>query len=324
MKPKLVCVDETFLNGPSPHHLQLFCKYFEISNFDKTIDYDTNTTFMYRYNESRDKLKRYENTCKFIADGVWETTFFCDSDFKKNTLGLIASGFVDHPRVFAVPKWYWFEEHHSQQDKKKFINDLPFNYSKTKLFLMQIGDAKTARIKLYNLLMQNNLLSNALYSFLEYGIGLEGPVSNYDPLNPPFPQRAYQSKWYNDTHFTLVPECLEKITGRNNDSVFITEKTMKPIMYGHPFIIMGDKHTLKVLEEWGFHTFPELFDQSYDQEESIDKRIEMIVKQIKKYKPTNVQNKIIDNFERFWNRELVQDLMIKEMIQPMLNFIRAN
>ena len=226
--------------------------------------------------------------------------------------------------MLSVPKWFWFEEHYSQQDKKAMIKDMPFTYPKSKTFLMQIGDVKPARAKLYELLQERNLLQNATYSFLEYGIGLEGPVENYDPNVPPFPQRAYQPEWYNDTHFTLVAECMQEIIDGQYYSVFITEKTMKPIMYGHPFIIMGDKHTLEVLDVWGFKTFPELFNQKYDREKNDDKRIRMVVDQVGKFKNIDVSEKIIHNFKRFWDRDLVEKLMTAEMIIPIKQFISRN
>ena len=243
--------------------------------------------------------------------------------FFPKTLGIINNGYTKNKYVLTVPKWFWFEEHFSQQDKKSLIKDMPFTHNKTKSFLMQIGDAKQARIQLYNALKQKDLLKNSLHSFLEYGIGLEGnfPKEEYDPLYPPFPQRAYRPEWYNKTEFTLIAECFQNIVDGDQDSVFITEKTMKPIMYGHPFILMGDARSLKNLEMWGFETFSELFDQSYDAEQDIDKRKDMIIDEVSRYRYKNVENKIIANFQRFWNTELVEQLMIKEMIEPMLEFI---
>lgn len=321
MKPRLVCVDETFLNGASGHHLPLFKRFFDVSDYDATLAYDDDTTFMYRTDESRGKLKKYEGTCKFIADGVWETNFSCKDNFDNKTLGIINNGYTNNERVLAVPKWFWFEEHFSQQDKKASMKDMPFTHDKTKSFLLQMGDAKEPRVCLYNSLKKKGLLANAIYSFLEYGIGLEGPVENYDPLVPPFPQRAYRPEWYNNTQFTLIAECFQDIVDADEDSVFITEKTMKPIMYGHPFILVGDAGSLKNLEMWGFETFSELFDQSYDTEKNINKRIDMVVDEVLRYRYKKVENKIIANFQRFWNTELVESLMIKEMIETMLEFI---
>jgi len=47
-------------------------------------------------------------------------------------------------------------------------------------------------------------------------------------------------------------------------SVFISEKTFKPIACMQPFIIVGSKHTLKYLRKLGYKTFEGFIDESYD------------------------------------------------------------
>jgi hypothetical protein len=47
-------------------------------------------------------------------------------------------------------------------------------------------------------------------------------------------------------------------------SVFISEKTFKPIACMQPFIIVGSKHTLKYLRQLGYQTFDGFIDESYD------------------------------------------------------------
>lgn len=46
--------------------------------------------------------------------------------------------------------------------------------------------------------------------------------------------------------------------------MFITEKTFKPILSNQIFIIIGPQGILKKLQEFGFRTFEEIFDESYD------------------------------------------------------------
>jgi hypothetical protein len=63
---------------------------------------------------------------------------------------------------------------------------------------------------------------------------------------------------------------------------FPTEKIYKAIVCYHPFIVVSGKHFLKSMKEFGYKTFSKWFDESYDNEESIDVRIKMIVGEIKK------------------------------------------
>jgi hypothetical protein len=62
-----------------------------------------------------------------------------------------------------------------------------------------------------------------------------------------------------DTYFSVVTE-----TSIDDNLCFISEKPIRPMIYFHPFIVLGNPNTLKRLKELGFETFPEFFDESYD------------------------------------------------------------
>lgn len=82
--------------------------------------------------------------------------------------------------------------------------------------------------------------------------------------------------WLN-SYFSIVSE-----TSVESGHLFITEKCIRPMIYFHPFIILGNPNTLKELRKLGFETFPEFFDESYDTIPNEQKRREFIVKEIKK------------------------------------------
>ena len=68
---------------------------------------------------------------------------------------------------------------------------------------------------------------------------------------------------------------------------FLTEKTFKPMAYGMPFMIFGNRNSLKRVRELGFKTFPEWFDESYDEEENFTLRL----------------NAMLDSYEKFLSEE---------------------
>jgi hypothetical protein len=72
-------------------------------------------------------------------------------------------------------------------------------------------------------------------------------------------------------------------------SVFISEKTFKPIACMQPFIIVGSKHTLKYLKKLGYKTFEGFIDESYDDMDD-RKRFLGIVNALKKIK--NIKDKV--------------------------------
>jgi hypothetical protein len=67
-------------------------------------------------------------------------------------------------------------------------------------------------------------------------------------------------------------------TGRRHH---LTEKTFKPIALGMPFIIVGTQGSLKYLRSYGFKTFGDLWDESYDDEPDDSLRIEKIAQVLK-------------------------------------------
>jgi hypothetical protein len=71
-------------------------------------------------------------------------------------------------------------------------------------------------------------------------------------------------------------------------SVFISEKTFKPIACMQPFIIVGSKHTLKYLRKLGYRTFAGFIDESYDDLED-NERFSAIVNALTKIK--NIEDK---------------------------------
>jgi len=55
------------------------------------------------------------------------------------------------------------------------------------------------------------------------------------------------------------------------DAFFPTEKTVRPIAAGKPFVTFGPVHFLKRLRDMGFRTFGDFWDESYDESEGVDR-----------------------------------------------------
>ena len=96
---------------------------------------------------------------------------------------------------------------------------------------------------------------------------------------------------YEDTFISIVTESLcDKYT------LFLSEKIWKPISCGHPFMVLGNKGTLKKLKEMGYKTFDKWIDESYDEQEEMCTRSDMILNEIEKFK-----NKSLDELKTIRN-----------------------
>jgi hypothetical protein len=73
----------------------------------------------------------------------------------------------------------------------------------------------------------------------------------------------------------------------------LTEKTLRPIACGHPFMILGTPGILKYLHKYGFKTFSPLINESYDDIQDPVERMKAIVNVMKTIANMNSVNKIL-------------------------------
>lgn len=98
--------------------------------------------------------------------------------------------------------------------------------------------------------------------------------------------------FYQNTKYSIVNETYAGTVS----GLFLTEKTYKPISMGHPFIIFGTTGTLSQLKKDGYETFPELFDESYDDCSEISEQIKIILENIKT--PKTITPEILEKCQR--------------------------
>src|SRR6266850_97444 len=76
-----------------------------------------------------------------------------------------------------------------------------------------------------------------------------------------FPESAADGSLVCNSYLEIVTE-----TWFTDDScVYLTEKTLRPIMRMQPFIVVGTPGTLRYLQSLGFETFSPLIDETYDE-----------------------------------------------------------
>lgn len=87
--------------------------------------------------------------------------------------------------------------------------------------------------------------------------------------------------------FEIVPETLCQ------HGYFYTEKTNKPIATKTPFLTVSTKGYLEYLRSLGFKTFDSLIDESYDQQDTIEDRVRLMLDQ--------AEDIIANGSEQFYN-----------------------
>ena len=146
-----------------------------------------------------------------------------------------------------------------------------------------------------------------------------------DTLNTAYNDWGSPQEYIQDSYFSVVTEANNTSQGKTR-SLFVTEKSYKSFLNLQPFIILGDKHILKYLQGQGYETFPEFFDESYDEIDDNTERLFFCIEQIEILckKPLeevrglyqSVWPKLVSNREKFLNynfKKKIEDVLTKRI-----------
>lgn len=266
---------------------------------------------------------------RFIIDCLWERDSFIFKrleSYQENGIAFISGNRwgIDNwasDNLHFVPMSFWYIEYY-----RNLGFPIPaFSFKRDSIthdFLMPVKRKRYYKKLFIDLLGEN--INKGIYSIVWDNITLPGdiPVENDSNYWSWEEDRYYNPMWYESTYYSMVVETYQEY------EVFVTEKTFKPIMYGHPFMIYGAQGILKNLQDNGFHTFPELFDERYDDEPDPVARAKLIIEQIKNLDKnifsTNkrvIDRKIFENFNRFYHKDTVMAGIQKDIRIPIERFI---
>jgi hypothetical protein len=307
-----------------------------IEYFDPTTTYSTDTVFYYdMYGPC------HEHIVQQLAQGQRVIFDAKNEHYVHDHRQWVMDAFLAHPgqgmflisgdsaidipgvAIVATPYWYWITD---QPNFAMFGLDqfvpLP---NPVYQFFMNINLCRPDRDYLYNAL--GNLVNNSIHSYRARGRMLPN-----DSDHPGW-QRYVNTDWINSTGFTLTVETFiddqsssgYSLTHNNN---FLTEKSYKPIAAQHPFIMASTAGNLANLRSQGFETFPELFDESYDDIADWRARMNRIVEIVRDFdlgslNQVRVREKIRHNHARFFNTALTEHLCATTIINPILEFIHV-
>lgn len=295
---------------------------------------------------------RYNKSILFKAEEPYIVTTDLDSGIEKCITGnLLAKN--KEGDSFQYVSWNYFLDNPSFGDKLKdfdvdFVNEFDFQY---KVLCYNRRPHPHRKILMYNILNDSVLKDNTLFSLgydFEYNQRTDIKVIHSYINDLEVSENIFQyfsainthmgfdmdidlssSKIgielkledYKKTFVSLVTE-----TSVNNDILFFSEKTYKPIIAQHPFIILGNANSLKYLKSIGFKTFDKWWDESYDEELDFKIRLEKILDIVKQicnmsyselYSIRKEMNEVcIHNYKHFLKSTGVNDELKKLGAEP--------
>lgn len=171
---------------------------------------------------------------------------------------------------------------------------------KGKLFCCFNKTIRDHRTKIFYYIMKNNLLAKT-YSSYQYGkevIARFRHASQFDDMFKVFRQhygifpltlnmfpdrqnpvdvREGDLIYHSNSYFSLVTETLfYKNEIDAGESIFLTEKTFRPIMHKHPFILVSTANSLTHLKKLGYKTFTPYINEHYDTIENDEDRMNAV------------------------------------------------
>lgn len=133
-----------------------------------------------------------------------------------------------------------------------------------------------------------------------------------------------------DLNSTAVSVVLETVA--DGSKIHLTEKILRPIACEHAFLLVAGPGALEYLRSYGFQTFGDFWDESYDQETDIVKRLEMVIKTMQQIQSLSATdwikvNEIIEyNKHHFFSERFIKQVIdeLKFNLNHAVNFCMEN
>jgi hypothetical protein len=214
---------------------------------------------------------------------------------------------------------YFIEEAVSENTKKNtfdVMNDLGYisedidiqeldNFRYKKFLCFNRSTDRVHRAALLHEYLTNDY-SDSYFSFLTkltnlHDIPTTGTISNNLYFyNKKLPIELDTQNTTNKTSFGVsstfkkelfLNSCVHIVTETSfqNNELFLSEKGLKPIIMYQPFIVFGPSGYLKRLKIYGFKTFSDFWDESYDDIEDHRKRLDLLIKLVNELNKKSIE-----------------------------------
>lgn len=166
---------------------------------------------------------------------------------------------------------------------------------KTKLFITMIRRNKPFRNFGIDMLGKHNLINEKGVLKVTNITSKLNPTLDQSIFNYPFKywkpeiirfqedagENAYDMKNFPNQEY--LSSFIELVFETQTEFVDISEKSIRPMLFMKPFLLIGDPNLNLRIKEYGFEIFEELFDYSFDKIENLEERIEGAILQLKRY-----------------------------------------
>jgi hypothetical protein len=274
--PSVICIDQEPLN------------YAFYQNYSQQeIEFCLNRRV---HSYSSETFKNF-NLKLALSDNIYDKTILIHSEQNSKDLEIYQNngyiGVYYWCHAIIARDWYRFAEH-----DKRLSQSIP-----KKDFLIYCRDwsgSREYRIKFQELLHRNDLIKYSLTKIKKINSdkcsinnfsfkNLDFVPDSFDFLNyleDNFVNSAASADYdYEDFVDTRISVVLETVFDGNK--IHLTEKILRPIACGHPFILAAGPNSLSYLKSYGFKTFSPWINEDYDLEYNSVNRLGKIMQSMK-------------------------------------------
>lgn len=271
--------------------------YFETQGYQKLMHPN-----WYKYDSYVNFIKNVSAVrCKIHIWNVHEKFLLCHSEKNSSELEKFNADFIGvyyWSHALIARDWFRFAEHDSS------LHGNPTNYTQDFLIYNRAwAGSREYRLKFAELLVNNNLINCSHVKFSPTDNGLHYSQHNFknskfkidnfslETLIPentfsPCASADYVANDYNSAGIEVVLETIF-----DDQRMHLTEKILRPIACGKPFILASSPGALQYLRDYGFKTFDGLIDESYDTVADPVERLECIVREMTRISQLSVTEK---------------------------------
>lgn len=187
------------------------------------------------------------------------------------------------------------------------IPEFDINPNRDYLFSFLNGQLREHREILFKKILNNpikevGLISNLDTSKVSYGI----PIIDLGGYDNEFLWTSGKS-FFKNSYVNLVSE---SDSGAFTNGILITEKSVKPFVYQQLPLFLGKEGLVTYLRKYGFDMFDDIIDHSYDFENRIDNRTDMILNQLINLSKIDLNEFFIKNEDRFkYNYNIYKEIV---------------
>jgi hypothetical protein len=250
-KPQIFCYDQEPLN---------FDLYRHYSHYSVPDDvHNNNTKQLFRQNLRKNMLNIFDKSVLIHSEKK-----SVELDKYVNT-GFLPVYYWSHALIAL--DWFRYAKHIKKKSNTEKINFLVYNRSWT--------GSREYRLKLSDMLIDHNLVHHCKTSvqfvdnecyYLDYvykniSWRPNNQLENYFIENTTTPcySADFNENDYQDTYCEVVLETLF-----DDCRLHLTEKILRPIAMGHPFLLCATAGSLQYLRDYGFKTFNSVINEDYD------------------------------------------------------------